>query len=125
MDRFPHRLMMLLTLTTALGLTACETTESHHMTDADAAADATHDALTTPDFDTQTAQPHAAGEHPEMVQILPPPRTRIYTVRRNDTLWKIAQQAYGDGQRWKDIVAANDGLDPARLRVGQQLVLPE
>lgn len=47
-----------------------------------------------------------------------------YTIRRGDTLWSIAVRYYNDGQRWKDIVDANPGLDPTKLRVGQQIVLP-
>ncbi len=47
-----------------------------------------------------------------------------YTVKKGDTLWSIAQRTYGNGQRWQDIVAANPGLDPKKLRVGQTIVLP-
>lgn len=49
---------------------------------------------------------------------------QTYTVRKGDTLWSIAEQAYGDGQRWRDIVDANPNLRPEELRVGQQLTLP-
>jgi nucleoid-associated protein YgaU len=45
-------------------------------------------------------------------------------VRRGDTLWSIAQRTYGDGKRWRDIAAANPGIEPTRLKVGQTLVLP-
>lgn len=47
-----------------------------------------------------------------------------YTVRRGDTLWSIASSQLGDGQRWRDIVAANPGLNPHKLAVGQQIVIP-
>ena len=121
MDRLTRRFFTLLTLTAALALTACQTYQTHDLAEADPPAD---DMLQL-DPDDQIVQPHTADEQPEMVQILPPAPTRPYTVRRNDTLWKIAQNAYGDGQRWKDIVAANEGLDPARLRIGQTILLPE
>ncbi len=47
-----------------------------------------------------------------------------YTVQPKDTLWSIAQRTYGDGKRWHDIVAANPGLDPQKLAVGQTIRLP-
>ena len=57
---------------------------------------------------------------------LPPaqPASRTYTIRKGDTLWSIAQREYGDGQRWKDISAANPSADPKKLAVGQQITLP-
>jgi len=54
----------------------------------------------------------------------PPVQANTYTVRRGDTLWSIAQRTYADGKRWRDIVIANEGLDPAKLRIGQKIVLP-
>ena len=54
-----------------------------------------------------------------------PPALRTYTVRKKDTLWSIAKRHLGDGQRWKDIVAANPGLDPQKLMPGQTIKLPE
>ena len=47
-----------------------------------------------------------------------------YTVRKGDTLWKIAAEQLGDGQRWREIVSANPGLEPKKLAVGQSLRLP-
>ena len=47
-----------------------------------------------------------------------------YVIKKNDTLWSIAKQVYGNGQRWQDILAANPGLDPKKLRVGQTIALP-
>lgn len=49
---------------------------------------------------------------------------RTHTVRRGDTLWAIAQAAYGDGARWPEIAHANGDLDPAALQVGAVLTLP-
>ena len=49
---------------------------------------------------------------------------RTYTIKDGDTLWSIAQRMYGDGQRWVDIVRANPGLEPKKLRVGQEITLP-
>jgi LysM repeat protein len=52
------------------------------------------------------------------------PAGDTYTIRKGDTLWSIATRYYNDGKRWKDIVSINPGLDPTKLRVGQQIVLP-
>jgi len=47
-----------------------------------------------------------------------------YTIQKGDTLWKIAEAHYGSGQRWQDIAAANPGINPKKLAVGQTLNLP-
>ncbi len=47
-----------------------------------------------------------------------------YVVQRGDTLWRIASNKYGDGQKWRDIVNANPGLTPQQLRIGQTIKLP-
>jgi len=47
-----------------------------------------------------------------------------YIVRQGDTLWSIATRHYGNGQRYRDIISANPGLNPRKLRVGQSLVMP-
>jgi hypothetical protein len=48
-----------------------------------------------------------------------------YTVRRGDTLGKIARRFYGDASRFPLIVAANRIPDPDRLTVGRKLVIPD
>jgi 5'-nucleotidase / UDP-sugar diphosphatase len=47
-----------------------------------------------------------------------------YTVKRGDTLWKIAATHYNDGKQWHKIVDANPGLSPTSLKVGQTITLP-
>lgn len=47
-----------------------------------------------------------------------------YRVAKGDSLWKIAERVLGDGERWREIVAANPGLDPDRIAVGARLRLP-
>ena len=53
-----------------------------------------------------------------------PPRYGDYTVRPDDTMWTIAEQWFGDANRWMAIARANPAINPDRLRVGQRLRLP-
>jgi nucleoid-associated protein YgaU len=52
---------------------------------------------------------------------------RTYTVKSGDTLWKIAQEMYGNGSRYMKIFEANtDKLEnPDRIFPGQELVIPD
>jgi len=52
----------------------------------------------------------------------PAPQTHV--VQRGDTLEAISLKYYGTRQRWQEIVSANKGLDPKRLRVGMKLTIP-
>ncbi|BAM04974.1 LysM peptidoglycan-binding domain-containing protein [Phycisphaera mikurensis] len=52
------------------------------------------------------------------------PAGGLYTVAKGDTLMGIARRQYGSETKWRDIAAANPGIDPGRLNVGQTLVLP-
>jgi LysM domain len=57
-----------------------------------------------------------------------------WVVQRNDTLWGIAEEALGDGMRWQEIAAANQGREVSpgvrfdattdTIRPGWDLVLP-
>jgi hypothetical protein len=49
---------------------------------------------------------------------------QFYTVRRGDSLWRIASLIYHDGNRWLDIAEANRIRPPHRLTIGQRLILP-
>ncbi len=48
------------------------------------------------------------------------------TIRRGDSLWRIAKRHYGSGKKWRAIYAANKGKinDPDMIYTGQRLVLP-
>ncbi|MGR3177088.1 MAG: GNA1162 family protein [Candidatus Anammoxibacter sp.] len=48
-----------------------------------------------------------------------------YVVRPGDTLYKIADNFYGNGSRWKDIKQANKGLKESDLRIGQKIIVPD
>jgi nucleoid-associated protein YgaU len=52
---------------------------------------------------------------------------RTYTVQSGDTLWKIAQEMYGNGSEYMKIFEANSDLleNPDKIFPGQKLVIPE
>jgi nucleoid-associated protein YgaU len=49
-----------------------------------------------------------------------------YVVKLGDTLSKIAEQVYGDANRWREIYEANkDQIEnPNQIRAGWELVIP-
>ncbi len=51
---------------------------------------------------------------------------RIYVVAAGDSLYKIAQRFYGNGNRWPEIFEANKGVvkNPRVIRPGQKLRIP-
>ncbi|HEY8065976.1 MAG TPA: sulfite exporter TauE/SafE family protein [Methylosinus sp.] len=51
-------------------------------------------------------------------------RNKDYRIVAGDTLRRIAAKRYGDPARWKDILAANPGLDPRRLKPETTIALP-
>ncbi len=53
-----------------------------------------------------------------------PTGARTYTIASGDYLQDVALKEYGTVQAVKDILTANPGLKPNRLRVGQVIVLP-
>ncbi len=46
------------------------------------------------------------------------------TVRSGDNLFNIVVKRYGDSTYMNEVLVANPGLDPKRLRIGQKIVLP-
>lgn len=48
-----------------------------------------------------------------------------YIIKKGDTLFSIAKRVYGDGSKWRAIQAANPGIVPTKLRIGQQINLPQ
>lgn len=56
---------------------------------------------------------HSGSSHP-----------KTYTVRKGDTLQKIAAKVYGKASDWHRIADANNLRDPNHLKVGQVLKLP-
>ncbi|MET8571935.1 LysM peptidoglycan-binding domain-containing protein [Streptomyces sp. NPDC004783] len=81
--------------------------------------------------------PAQANEQPLTEQVQPDSGTRsatsMRTVQAGESLWSIAEQQLGDGERWRDIAALNEGHTMADgqvfqsnsfLRPGWQLQMP-
>jgi nucleoid-associated protein YgaU len=49
---------------------------------------------------------------------------RSYVIRQGDTLEAIARAQLGDGQKWRQIAAANPGVNPNNLKIGQTISIP-
>ncbi len=50
---------------------------------------------------------------------------RTHRVEAGESPYSIAQSVYGNSRYYKRILAANPGLDPRHLKIGQILVIPE
>jgi LysM repeat protein len=51
-------------------------------------------------------------------------RTTRYTIKRGDTLMKIARAVYGKSSKWRRIQEANPGLKPRAIVPGKKIVIP-
>ncbi|PIR99317.1 hypothetical protein COT87_00020 [Candidatus Collierbacteria bacterium CG10_big_fil_rev_8_21_14_0_10_44_9] len=47
------------------------------------------------------------------------------TVTKGDSLWKIAEKAYGSGYNWVDIAKENKLINAGKIEIGQELNLPK
>jgi chitinase len=52
------------------------------------------------------------------------PTSQRYTIQSGDTLATIAQRFYDDSSLWTVIQAANPGINPNNLQIGQQILIP-
>ncbi len=52
--------------------------------------------------------------------------TQYHEVVKGDTLWKIAEKYYGDGNLYMNIFEANKDIlkDPNMIKIGQKLRIP-
>lgn len=74
-----------------------------------------------PDYGIQTVQAEAK---PEAVKPVDHTGFETYTVRKGDTLWRIAQKMLGSGNRYKAIMTLNN-LSSDKLKAGQVLRIRE
>jgi len=68
------------------------------------------------------------GDEPAaLADEIAPADSETYTVQSGDTLWKIAEQVYGDGSSYMKIFEANTGLleNPDQIFPGQELLIPQ
>jgi 5'-nucleotidase / UDP-sugar diphosphatase len=75
----------------------------------------------------QPIQPVVSDTPPTVTQVAsatPQITGSTYTIQKGDTLYKVARAKYGDQSAVKRIVAANPGLSPNTIKVGQKINLP-
>jgi len=78
-----------------------------------------------PSGGSTASQPSARRAKPPAAPAAPAAATSgTYVVRSGDTLSSIAALTLGDGDRWREILAVNPGLEPKRLFVGKAIRLP-
>lgn len=75
---------------------------------------------------TSQAEPAAAPEQEE-TPAEPPAGGQTYTVQSGDSLWKIAAEMYGSGDKYMKIFEANTHIleNPDKIFPGQELVIPD
>ena len=93
--------------------------------DVTAPAPATMASAPAPAVVAPAAAPAAVTQTPTVTSAAAASGGANYTVKKGDTLFRIAKEHYGDGKKWQQIAAANPGVSPASLKVGQTLVMPQ
>ncbi len=53
-----------------------------------------------------------------------PPGYKTYIVKKDEGFWVIAQKVYGHGMHWPVLRQANPKLDPGRIPIGAEIVVP-
>jgi hypothetical protein len=87
-------------------------------TETDAPPPPEPEAAAAPAAAEEPAVEEAAASEPE------PAAARTYTVESGDTLWAIAEQFYGDGNKYQIIADASGIPNPDLIQPGQVLTIP-
>ena len=77
-----------------------------------------------PPPEPEAAAPAAEEHHAEEAAHEEPAAARTYTVESGDTLWAIAEQFYGDGNKYQIIADASGISNPDLIQPGQVLTIP-
>ena len=95
-------------------------------TDESATAEAAPNTAPAPETVEPEAEPESEAKAPETSQNAATGGA-MYTIKPGETLWSIAVDQLGDGERFRDILAVNPALksNPDLLRAGQEIRLPE
>ena len=84
----------------------------------------------SPEITLEGARPIEEGklveEKEEVVESQPKVSTKEYTIKKGDTLWKIAKKELGSGHRWKYLYEINKDRmkDPNKLKAGKKIIIP-
>jgi nucleoid-associated protein YgaU len=86
------------------------------------ALDAPANAMPAPSYTASTPEPtRSVSDRPRDLNSTP----RTHRVASGESPYSISVAVYGSGKYFKRIMAANPGLDPRHLKIGQILVIPE
>jgi outer membrane protein OmpA-like peptidoglycan-associated protein/LysM repeat protein len=79
-----------------------------------------------PEGATQIEEGKYLVEKEEIIESEIKVSTKDYVTKKGDTLWKIAEETYGDGKKWKNIYRFNKDRikDPNKLSAGTKIVIP-
>ncbi|HEX8342726.1 MAG TPA: LysM peptidoglycan-binding domain-containing protein, partial [Tepidisphaeraceae bacterium] len=72
----------------------------------------------------ESGQRANATDEPKRDAAAPAVEGKKYKIAPGDTFSSIAAKAYGDRNLYQSIINANPGVDPARMKVGTEIVLP-
>jgi len=81
-------------------------------------------ALKSPEVKMQPKVTKPSKSSKRIIQVNNPGKL-VHQVQKGDRLDKISMMYYGTHHRHREILDANPGLDPNRLRLGKKIVIPD
>jgi LysM repeat protein len=69
--------------------------------------------------------PVSGGVKPAPAKKPTAPKTRIYVMKKGDTLSKVSIKYYGTASKWRKLADANKIKNPNRIKVGYRLKIPK